>query len=281
MTGLPVPQRSEIWLDGTPTVTLPLPDRGFDFGDGVFETMLIHQGAPLFADLHLERLSLGLKALAIPDCIAAARQQLDSVTGAIHGRWSVLRLSVSRGSSQRGYAPPEDAVPRILISVSQLDRDCGQISTAAKLCFANIRLAMQPYLARIKHLNRLEQVLAAAQVKAEGVDEAILLDQNGHLASVVAGNLFLVHEGQLLTPKLDNCGILGTRRRLIIERWAPALGLAVRESTLTLRDLQAADEIFYSNSLQGVRPVSRIGQQKWDAHGVCEAIFQRYQEELR
>ena len=84
-------QRSEIWLDGTPTITLPLPDRGFDYGDGVFETILMHQGAPLFADLHLERLSLGLQALAIPDCIAAAREQLDSVASITRWRWAVLR----------------------------------------------------------------------------------------------------------------------------------------------------------------------------------------------
>ena len=273
-------QRPEIWLDGTPTVTLPLPDRGFDFGDGVFETILLHQGAPLFADLHLERLSLGLQVLAIPDCIAAAREQLHNVANAIHWHWAVLRLSVSRGSGQRGYTPPDNAVPRILISVSQLDRECGQMMTAATLCFAKIRLATQPFLAGIKHLNRLEQVLASAQVKAEGVDEAVVLDQSGHLISVVAGNLFLVHQGELLTPKLDNCGVLGTRRRLVIERWAPAIGLTVRESTLTLSDLQAAEEVFYSNSLQAVRPIARIGQQSWNAHGVCEAIFQCYQEEL-
>ena len=273
-------QRSEIWLDGTPTVMLPLPDRGFDFGDGVFETILLHQGAPLFADLHLERLSLGLQALAIPDCIAAAREQLYNVANVIHWHWAVLRLSVSRGSGQRGYTPPDNAVPRILISVSQLDRECGQMRTAATLCFAKIRLATQPFLAGIKHLNRLEQVLASAQAKAAGVDEAIVLDQSGHLVSVVAGNLFLVHQGELLTPKLDNCGVLGTRRRLVIERWAPAIGLTVRESTLTLSDLQTAEEIFYSNSLQAVRPIARIGQQSWNAHGVCEAIFQCYQEEL-
>ena len=205
-------QRSEIWLDGTPTVTLPLPDRAVDFGDGVFETILIHQGAPLFADLHLERLTLGLQALAIPDCIAAARQQLDSVASAVHWRWAVLRLRISRGSGQRGYTPSDNAVPRILISVTQLDRDCGQMMTAATLCYAKIRLATQPFLAGIKHLNRLEQVLASAQAKAEGVDEAIVLDQSGNLISVIAGNLFLVHQGKLLTPKLDNCGILGTLR---------------------------------------------------------------------
>ena len=273
-------QRPDIWLDGSPTATLPLPDRGSDFGDGVFETILVHQGALLFADVHLERLSLGLQVLAIPDCIAAARQQLDIVAVAIHWRWAVLRLSVSRGSGQRGYTPSDNAVPRILISVSPLDRDCEKMMTAATLCFANIRLATQPFLAGIKHLNRLEQVLAAAQAKAEGVDEAIVLDQNGHIISVIAGNLFLVRQGKLLTPKLDNCGVLGTRRRLVIERWAPAIGLTVRETTLTLLDLQEAEEVFYSNSLQTVRPIARIGQQSWNSHGVCEAIFQRYQETL-
>lgn len=273
-------QRPDIWLDGSPTATLPLPDRGSDFGDGVFETILVHQGALLFADVHLERLSLGLQVLAIPDCIAAARQQLDIVAVAIHWRWAVLRLSVSRGSGQRGYTPSDNAVPRILISVSPLDRDCEKMMTAATLCFANIRLATQPFLAGIKHLNRLEQVLASAQAKAEGVDEAIVLDQNGHIVSVIAGNIFLVRQGKLLTPKLDNCGVLGTRRRLVIERWAPAIGLTVRETTLTLLDLQEAEEVFYSNSLQTVRPIARIGQQSWNSHGVCEAIFQRYQETL-
>ena len=273
-------QRPDIWLDGSPTATLPLPDRGSDFGDGVFETILVHQGALLFADVHLERLSLGLQVLAIPDCIAAARQQLDIVAVAIHWRWAVLRLSVSRGSGQRGYTPSDNAVPRILISVSPLDRDCEKMMTAATLCFANIRLATQPFLAGIKHLNRLEQVLASAQAKAEGVDEAIVLDQNGHIISVIAGNLFLVRQGKLLTPKLDNCGVLGTRRRLVIERWAPAIGLTVRETTLTLLDLQEAEEVFYSNSLQTVRPIARIGQQSWNTHGVCEAIFRCYQEEL-
>jgi len=275
-----VSQRPDIWLDGSPTATLPLPDRGSDFGDGVFETILVHQGALLFADVHLERLSLGLQVLAIPDCIAAARQQLDIVAIAIHWRWAVLRLSVSRGSGQRGYTPSDNAVPRILISVSPLDRDCEKMMTAATLCFANIRLATQPFLAGIKHLNRLEQVLASAQAKAEGVDEAIVLDQNGHIVSVIAGNIFLVRQGKLLTPKLDNCGVLGTRRRLVIERWAPAIGLTVRETTLTLLDLQEAEEVFYSNSLQTVRPIARIGQQSWNSHGVCEAIFQRYQETL-
>ena len=161
-----------------------------------------------------------------------------------------------------------------------LDRDCGQMNTAATLGVASIRLSKQPLLAGIKHLNRLEQVLAAAQAQAEGTDECIVLDQTDHLTCVVAGNLFLVRSGELLTPKLLDCGVLGTRRRLIIEKWAPSIGLQVREVRLKLSDLLTAEEVFYSNSLQTVRPVIRLGEQSWDNHSVCTALFQRYLEEF-
>lgn len=278
-----VPLKSVIWLDGAPTSVLPLPDRGLDYGDGLFETILVHRGKVLFAELHLERLAHGLRALALPDCLPAAQQQLESaasVAGQKEWTWAVLRLSVVRGSGARGYTPSSTSPPRILIFVSCLDRDCTQMSAAATLCVAAIRLSTQPALAHIKHLNRLEQVLAAAQAQEEGTDECIVLDQTDHITSVVAGNLFLVRHGELLTPKLVNCGVMGTRRRLIIEKWAPSLGLNVREVALTLLDLQTVEEVFYSNSLQTVRPVARLSEHYWDDHSVCNALFQRYLEEL-
>jgi 4-amino-4-deoxychorismate lyase len=129
-------------------------------------------------------------------------------------------------------------------------------------------------------LNRLEQVLAAQQAQAEKVDECFVQDQAEQLVSVIAGNVFLVRDGELLTPVLVDCGVAGTRRSLIIEKWAPAIGLQVREARLTLADLQSAEEVFYSNSLQTVRPVARLGDKYWDNHGVCDALFRRYLEDL-
>lgn len=278
-----MPQKSVIWLDGVTASLLPLPDRGIDFGDGLFETILVHKGKALFAELHLERLAHGLRALALPDCLSAAQQQLESaanVAGQKDWAWAVLRLSVIRGTGARGYTPSFTSPPRILIYVSCLDRDCLQMSAAATLSLATIRLSTQPALAHIKHLNRLEQVLAAAQAQAEGTEECIVLDQTEHLTSVVAGNLFLVRHGELLTPKLVNCGVMGTRRRLIIEKWAPSLGFNVREVSFTLSDLQTVEEVFYSNSLQTVRPVARLGKHYWDDHTVCNALFQCYLEDL-
>ena len=277
-------QQSAIWLDGTPTSVLPLPDRGLDYGDGLFETLLVHDGKPLYTELHLERLAQGLRALALPDCVSAARQQLENAADVFfhHNKclWAALRLTITRGPGKRGYTPCINAMPRILIQIGCLDRDCGQMGKAATLGVAVIRLSKQPLLAGIKHLNRLEQVLAAAQAQAEGTDECIVLDQTDRLTCVVAGNLFMVRHGELLTPKMLDCGVLGTRRRLIIEKWAPSIGLHVREVSLTLSDLQTAEEVFYSNSLQTVRPVVRVTEQCWDDHSVCKALFQRYQEDL-
>lgn len=262
---------------------MPLPDRGLDYGDGLFETLLLHYGSPLFTELHMERMARGLRVLALPDCLDTARQQLDRAANFAaqkHWPWSALRLSITRGPGPRGYAPSIESKPRVIIYVTCLDRDCGQIDTAATLCVANLRLSTQPLLAHIKHLNRLEQVLAAAEAQAQNADECIILDQTDHLNSVAAGNLFLVCRGELLTPELVNCGVLGTRRRQIMEKWAPAIGLNVREVRLRLSDLQSAEEVFYSNSLLTVRPVARISKQFWSNDSVCKALFQQYLEEL-
>lgn len=261
---------------------LPLPDRGVDFGDGVFETMLLHHGYPLFMDLHLARLGQGLRALGLVDCRPEAQQQVERVLSTIDEawHWAVLRLSIIRAPGPRGYAPGENQQPRILICLTPIERNCAEMSPAATMGLATIRLAAQPALAQIKHLNRLEQVLAAQQAKAEKADECFVLDQAEHLISVIAGNVFLVRDGELLTPILVDCGVAGTRRRLIIEKWAPSIGLQVREVRLTLTDLQSAEEVFYSNSLQTVRPVACLGDKCWDNHGVCNALFRRYLEDL-
>ena len=276
-------RQSASWLDGTPTSVLPLPDRGLDFGDGLFETLLLHNGNPVYLDLHMARLAQGLETLAIPDCLALAQQQVEQVCGAIgeEWRWAALRLSVIRSPGPRGYAPAPNLPPRILIHVTPLDRDCAKMSSAATLNLANIRLSTQPALARIKHMNRLEQVVAATQAQAENVDESFLLDQVGNLVSVTAGNVFLLYQGELLTPVLDNCGVAGTRRRMIIEKWAPSMGLEVREARLTLEHIANAEEVFYSNSLHTVRPVSGFGAKCWSSHGVCEALFEKFREALR
>jgi 4-amino-4-deoxychorismate lyase len=278
-----VPTPTTTWVDGVRAEVLPLPDRALSFGDGLFETLLLRQGDPLFTELHMQRLQRGLQVLAFPDCLRAVRQHLIDAASEVRDLgwcWAALRLTVSRGPGPRGYAPPATTKPRIIITASELSNDCQKMAPAATLSLASVRWPTQPALVGLKHLNRLEQVLAAAECSTAGTDEAVMLDQSGQLASVVAGNLFLLHEGRLQTPALIDCGIAGTRRRLVMEQWAGALGLPVRESTLSLQDLESADEVFYCNSLQGLRPVASFGRRHWGSHTVCQALFEQFRGEL-
>jgi 4-amino-4-deoxychorismate lyase len=278
-----VPTPTATWVDGARAEALPLPDRALAFGDGLFETLLLRRGDPLFTDLHMQRLQRGLQVLAFPDCLATAGEQLLVATGAVRNLgwpWAALRLTISRGPGPRGYAPPVATKPRIIITASELPDDCQQMAPAATLSLATVRWPTQPVLAGLKHLNRLEQVLAAAELRAAGTDEAVMLDQSGQLVSVVAGNLFLLHKGRLQTPVLTDCGIAGTRRQLVMDQWARALGLPVQECSLSLQDLESADEVFYCNALQGLRPVASFGRCHWSSHTVCQALFEQYQGEL-
>lgn len=267
------------WLDGVPTSQLPLPDRGLEYGDGIFETLLLKQGIPVYPKLHLDRLANGLRALAIPYCIATANALLESAAKEVLAagwNWASLRLSVTRGAGPRGYTPPERSAPRTLVQIAQLDYDAGVMPTAAILSVSPVRLSSQPLLAGIKHLNRLEQVLAAAAAQREEVDESVMLDQSGNVVSAIAGNLFVLRDGVLLTPPVEHCGVAGTRRRLIMEKLAAAAGVDVLETVVTLPELKAAEEVFYCNSLRGMRPVANVEERQWQDYSLCAALFEQY-----
>ncbi len=115
------------WLDGEPAAALPLPDRGLDYGDGLFETLLLRRGRPLFPDLHLARLQRGIEQLHFPPCLPVAARHLETAADEVAGRgweWTALRLTLTRGGGPRGYAPPAASVPRVIIRAERLDRDC-------------------------------------------------------------------------------------------------------------------------------------------------------------
>lgn len=271
---------------------MPLPDRGLEFGDGLFETLLVHGSEPLFPRLHLQRLQRGLDTLGFPSlgnsvesqvlrAIAASGEDTPSEGAATSAAWSALRVTVTRGAGPRGYAPPDHANPRILIQITPLQRDCAQMAAAVRVGVAPIALPTQPALTGLKHLNRLEHVLAAQQARERGLDDLLMLDQAGHVVCAVAGNVFIVRDGVLVTPPLVDCGVAGTRRRLVIERWAPACGLSAVESTLTLQDVLAADEVFFTNSLNTVRPVAQLDDRLLGSSVVADALFAQFRSSLR
>lgn len=268
---------SAIWVDGERADALPLPDRGLEFGDGLFETLLFESGRVLFPDLHWQRLQGGLASLGFAPILPEILSQFDAVLVSLAQDWhrAALRVTITRGQGPRGYAPPNEAKPRIIVSATPLPAASGQLP-AATMATAKTRWGHQPQLAGIKHCNRLEQVLAAAEKSHAGLDEVLMLGQDEQLVSVSAGNLFLRLGDELHTPVLDECGIEGTRRRLILEQWAPAIGCSVQESRLYRSDLVNAKEVFYCNTLLGLRPVAAIDDLRWDNRDICAALYQRY-----
>ncbi|WP_170287345.1 aminodeoxychorismate lyase [Halioglobus maricola] len=271
-----------IWIDGSPAEALPLPDRGLDFGDGLFETMLVHQGSPLLLDYHWQRLTVGLQTLGFPDTFDHARACLEAACHSLASHpWVALRLTVTRGGAPRGYAPPADAEPRVVITAAPLSQDRRELAAPARIDWAELRWSSQPALAGLKHLNRLEQVMAAREAQRQGLDEVLVMDQSGNPCSVSAGNIFLASEGRLHTPALELCGVAGTRRRFVLEQVAPALGIPAEEGVVTREQILGADELFYCNSLRGLQSVAALGSTEWQSFPLCEALHQQYWKSLK
>jgi 4-amino-4-deoxychorismate lyase len=270
------------WIDGKQSATLPLPDRGLEFGDGLFETMLYQRGEIAFLDYHLLRLTRGLDTLKFPDCTSFVQSCLDRALSNLAGTDSgSLRLTVTRGQGPRGYAPPIDCQPRVIISFNVAQYDIDQFPEPAVTEVCTLRWSNNASLAGLKHLNRLEQVMASQERLARGLDEMLMLDQRERVISTISGNLYAVFNGEIHTPVIDSAGIRGTRRQLLIERWSHALDMKVVEQDIDLERLLGASELFYSNSLVGLRPIQSVGRTIWSGHPVCEALYNIYSGELQ
>ena len=245
------------WIDGQPAEALPLTDRGLHYGDGLFETLAVRDGSIRRLSMHLERLQDGCARLGMPrPDEQQLRRELDAACrGQKH---AVLKLMLTRGSGGRGYRPPAPPiVTRILFRYPWPDypSDWSELGIELRIC--RTRLGLNPALAGLKHLSRLEQVLARAEWD-EGPPEGLMLDASGHVIECTMTNLFASPaEGRLVTPDLTHAGVAGVTRRHILER-ARAEGFSVEVKRLALDEVLESREIFVCNSIAGVWPVHRI-----------------------
>jgi 4-amino-4-deoxychorismate lyase len=245
---------------------LPISDRGLQFGDGVFETMLCLDGVPLRLDGHWARLQDGCTRLGIP-VPAAARSHLLAAVGALGERRLVAKLVVTRGCTERGYKFPPDLVPNWVLTISKapaLPPELRAHGVAVRMC--STRLAREDaQLVGLKHLNRLTQILARREWNDE-FHEGLLLDTDGNLAEGCGSNVFLVLGGRLVTPSMEHGGVHGIMRRSVLEA-ARALRLPVDARPVLPAELRAADEVFLTNAVQGVLPVRSIDTMIYAAAG--------------
>ncbi len=243
-------------INGEPGDRVSIQDRGFQYGDGLFETLAVSQGRPLRWERHMQRLFAGAARLGItPPEEAILREEARRLCKDVER--AVLKIVLTRGASGRGYAAPQVMSPTRVISLSpwpEYPESHAVNGVDVRVC--RTMLSRNPRLAGIKHLNRLEQVLARAEWRDEYA-EGLMLDEGGLVIEATMSNLFLVRNGVLLTPELTTCGVEGIMRALVLEK-AEALSLPCRVASVTQDDVFYAEELFLTNSLIGLWPVKKL-----------------------
>lgn len=241
-------------LNGQPATAISVQDRGLAYGDGLFETILVRDGKPLLLQEHLARMQRGCAVLGLDPDIAELQSEIALMLVQAAARETVLKIILTREANGRGYRPFTTACNRLLTLHPVPDYRASMPEQGIAMFVCRQRLARQPVLAGLKHLNRLEQVLASREWPDDSYLEGLMLDTEGLVIEGTRSNLFAVIGGQLLTPTLDNCGVSGVMRDWLLQRFGNVAG----EHNFTLGQLRAASEIFICSSVIGIWPVKQL-----------------------
>jgi 4-amino-4-deoxychorismate lyase len=268
------------WINGEPGTLIAAVDRGLQYGDGVFETMAVRHGRIALLEMHLQRLVEGCERLGIPPPpVASIHGELNAAVS--DQERAILKLIVTRGSSGRGYRPAQTVTPTRILALHDwpaYPESWWQDGIRVRIC--KTILGGNPQLAGVKHLNRLEQVLARAEWSdADSIQEGLMTDADGAVIEGTMSNVFVrLADGTLMTPDLHVCGVAGVMRRYIMER-AERMGVPMRVSKLTMPELDQAREVFVCNSVIGVWPVNTIGEWSYPVGEITREI-QQWTDEL-
>ena len=235
-------------------------DRGLQYGDGLFETMAVRDGRIPWLAYHLRRLEAGCERLRIAAPAAGPLREEIGACAAGQSR-AIIKLIVTRGVGGRGYRPDPHARGRhFVLRYPWPAHAQRRAREGVRLRVCRTRLAINPALAGLKHLNRLEQVLARMEWHdEERFQEGLMLDCQERVIEGTMTNLFIVRGGALLTPDLSTSGVAGVMREIILEL-AAQRALFCRETVLRLPDIGQAEEVFVCNSVVGIWPVVALNQ---------------------
>lgn len=266
--------KPKVMVNGIFTNSITTADRGLAYGHGLFETIRFDQGAPYLWEAHIQRLQAGCIRLSIPWPENGNQLLLDEARQLCSGHSAIIKILVTAGAGGRGYQPPKRPAPlRILSRFPLPDYPRHYIEQGVALFTCQQRLSEQPQLAGIKHLNRLDQVLASNERQQTACQEGIMLDQMGHVVEGTRTNLFGVAQGVLLTPLLNRCGISGImRNHLLIQ--AQKKGIPIEEGDYKLAFFESLPELFVCNSVIGLWPVTSWGNRHYRIGDTTVALQQ-------
>jgi 4-amino-4-deoxychorismate lyase len=263
------------FINGRPNVGLSPYDRGFSYGHGLFETMRLWKGCLPLIDLHLRRLAKGSKVLSLSYDAGELVSQIDDAL-AIFPQNGIVKLILSAGDAERGFRYPRESKATSVLQY--FESSASQNIETLQLC--HYRLPHNPRLAGIKHLNRLDQVIAASELASH--HDGLLLDQSGFVIEALSRNIFLMVENRWLTPSLLKSGVSGVMRTLLTEKILPSMGIPVDIKDIDIDLLSSASEVFVCNAVTGITPVTELaGVARWanvqQTTVVRDSLIEQYQ----
>lgn len=226
-----------------------LTNRAINYGDGLFETMLIENARVPLWDLHFQRLSEGLQRLNLESI--SKPMLLDKILSLVDDKQNyIVKLVVFRDEEQRGYGSQSRKI-QFFISINRYHKS----TTSNNLTVSTITLSKQKRLAGLKHLNRLEQVLAAKELNSLDYSDAIMLDGKQRVIETISKNVVLIKNDKLYTPKLNKCGVYG-----VALRWLEQQGFELKWKKIEFAGLQKYDGLMVCNSIQGFTSITNVGK---------------------
>lgn len=251
-------------------------DRGLAYGDGLFETMAVRNGHIRWLDRHLDRLERDCARLGF-GCPERSLLESEILAGCPQTERGVAKLIVTRGPGVRGYGPPLDPVPTRILSFSAWPPyPESHYTQGIDMQTLAIRLGENPALAGMKHLNRLEQVLAQAELRTTGANEGLLLSSGSSVVGGTMSNIFMVRRDQISTPKLDRCGVCGVMRDIVLEQLAEYQDNPI-ERPIRIEELRQADELFVTNAVFGIWPVRSLDGRWFEVGRTTQRIMESLQ----
>ncbi len=249
-----------VWFNGeiaAGSIALDPRDRGLLLGDGIFETLLVLNRTPLWANMHLARMEGGAKELGLRFARDAVDDAVAEILQHAPETHQVLRITLTRGGSTRGLGS-NGGTPSLLITLDPFDP--GLMFQPVTLATSTIRRNPTSPASRLKTLSYIDNIAAAREAAAKGMEDALMLNVPGAAACSTNANLFLMKNGKLITPGRDQGILTGVTRQVVISA-ASQLGIATEERAVMPDELLAADAVFLTNSLRFIRPVKSLDQQ--------------------
>ena len=258
---------------------VPVNDRGFMYGDGLFETLRVCQGRPFRMAQHLERMTRGADFLKI-NCPFNPRELQDFAGKLIEQNRmpeAILRLTLTRGPGERGYAPWAGGLPTVVMTLH--DAPSAENPMQWSLITSSYRILAADPLSSFKTLNKLVHVMARAEAVAQGADEALLINSNGEVAETTSGNLFWVYQDTICTVPTGRGVLPGITRAVVLEI-CQTLGLTTNKRVIKPESLRNSQGIFITQSALGVVPVAAFNGEPVASSPLVEQIAGAYAQLL-